>query len=232
MSFKLYSVLTGCALLTLQSALAQPSGQHPILDLAHQKARIEQSYTARYSFEMTYQDNDFQAQAHVNPTRPQGSRLEVMHPAKSEWSNDFKDMLRQLDDDPYEEFWCTDFLALVGPDAHPVMQDGNAVIFAFTPQAGPDDDADDRKFLAEMIAHITIDNTTGAIHKFEMRNRRPFKPIFIAKIKSFQMQVQCQAAPDGRFYVADLRTNLSAKIALKKVEEHEQRTIFNLTLPR
>mgnify|MGYP000518896110 FL=1 len=156
----------------------------------------------------------------------------MIQPARANWDDDFREMLTEFDAAPYDEFWCTDFLALLGPDAKPVEQNGNAVVFAFSPQPGPDDDADDRKFLSEMIAHLTIDQSTGAVQKFEMRNRRPFKPIFIAKIKSFRMEAQCKTTPDGRAYVADLSTDLSAKIALKKVEEHEERSIFNLTQTR
>lgn len=232
MSFKLYSLLMVCALMPIQAAFAQLMSHHVALDLAHQKARIEQSYTAQYAFEMTYRGNDFQARAFVNPALPQGSRLDVMYPTRSGWSDDFEGMLKQFDAAPYEEFWCTDFLALVGADVHSVTEVENMTVFAFTPQSGLGDDATDRKLLAEMISHLTIDRTSGAILKFEMRNRRPFKPVFIAKIKSFRIEAECQAAPDGRYYVADLRTDLSAKIALKKVEEHEQRKIFNLTLAR
>lgn len=205
---------------------------HPTLQLAQQKAMTEQFFAAQYAFEMTYRDEDVQARAFVNPSRPEGQRLDVIQPARSEWDDDIRDMLTEFDAAPYDEFWCTDFLALLGSDPHPVDQDGNSIVFAFSPQPGPKDDADDRKFLAEMIAHLTIDQRTGAIQKFEMRNRRPFKPIFIAKIKSFRMEAQCQAAPDGRLYVADLSTDLTAKIALKKVKEREERSIFNLTQGR
>ncbi|WP_418152507.1 hypothetical protein AB8615_00685 [Litorimonas sp. RW-G-Af-16] len=156
----------------------------------------------------------------------------MFEPAQSDWDNDFRDRLTEFDAAPYDEFWCADFLAMVGRDAQAVAQHGTALVFAFSPQPGPNDDADDRKFLAEMIAHLTIDQSTGAIQKFEMRNRRPFKPILIAKVKSFHMEAHCQVAPNGRPYVANLSTELSAKIALKKVEDHEERRIFNLTEAR
>lgn len=235
MFLRFKTILAGCALLSAQLAFAQstaPNPLHPALERADRKARIEKMYPTQFAFEMTYRDNDVHAHAFFDPGKDSGARLDVLRPTPSEWSNDFKEMLREFDANPYEEFWCTDFLELVGPDVHPVMQDGNHITFAFTPHPGPDDDSDDRKFLSEMIAHLTVDQTSGAIQKFEMRNRRPFKPMFIAKIKSFQMQAQCKIAPDGRYYVSDLTTDLSAKIALKKVEEHEQRRIYNLTSPR
>lgn len=235
MSYKIFALILGTALLSGNPVFAQSASQqkmHPVLELAKRKARTEQTYSTQYAFEMTYSDEDLEAHAFVNPTWPEGMRLDVVKPGSSDWDNDFRQMLTEIDAAPYEEFWCTDFLKLVGTDVKLVVEDSNTVTFAFTPQPGPDDDADDRKFLAEMIAHLTIGLSDGAIKKFEMRNRRPFRPIFIAKIKSFRMEAKCEMAPDGRFYVADLSTDLSAKIALKKTEEHERRSIFNLTRPR
>ena len=240
MKIRLQTALISALYLAAPSVFAQsspnlPFGQpqtHPVMQLAQQKAMTERSYPTQFAFEMTYRDENVQARALVNPAQPPGQRLDVIQPARANWDDDFREMLTEFDAAPYDEFWCTDFLALLGPDAKPVEQNGNAVVFAFSPQPGPDDDADDRKFLSEMIAHLTIDQSTGAVQKFEMRNRRPFKPIFIAKIKSFRMEAQCKTTPDGRAYVADLSTDLSAKIALKKVEEHEERSIFNLTQTR
>jgi len=227
----LFSAPAVIAQTSTTSSFGQPQA-HPVMQLAQQKAISEQPLSSRYAFEMTYRDEDVEARAFVNPARPLGQRLSVVHPAQSDWNDEFRDMLTEFDAAPYDEFWCTDFLALLGSDTHPVAQSGNSITFAFSPQPGPDDDKEDRKFLAEMIAHLTIDQKTGAVQKFEMRNRRPFKPIFIAKIKSFRMEALCQSAPDGRSYVANLSTSLSAKIALKKVEEHEERSIFNLTHAR
>ena len=233
MSMTLKTMLIGAVLLIAQTALAQSVIQqytHPAMVRAQQKAFVEHAYLTDYAFEIRYQDEEISAHAYVNPMRPKGKRIDVFQPARSEWNDDFRNKLSDFDTNPYEEFWCADFLALVGPDIHPVAQDGNSVIFAFSPQANPNDGADDRKFLSGMIAHLTINQTTGAIEKFEMRNRRPFKPIFIAKIKSFRMEAHCQPAPDGRDYVSSITTDLSAKIALKKVVEHEERQVFNLTL--
>lgn len=231
---KKLSILATAVLMTSPvSSLAQsaPSQtiqtQHPLL------GRVLQSpqHGPEYAFHMNYKDNNVSAQAFVDPSKPQGQRLNVTTPPRSEWSNDFREMLFEFDASPLDEFWCTDFLKLIGPDIRPVLETDNKVVFGFSPQPGPDDDADDRKFLSKMIAHLTIDRQHGMITKFEMRNRKPFKPIFIAKIKSFRMEAQCQASPDGRPYIAKLETSIIGKIALKKINEHETRIISNLVLP-
>lgn len=206
--------------------LAAPA-QHTALDKAFQSSQVG----PQYAFHMTYKDNEVDVEAYVNPSRKIGERVDVIRPTRDNWNDNFKSMVKAFDAKPLDEFWCADFLTLVGTDAHPVLEVGNATVFAFTPQAAPHDDASDHMFLSEMIAHLTIDRETGFIQKFEMRNRKPFKPMFIAKIKSFRMEALCQASPDGRPYIAQLTTDLSGKIALKKIEEHEYRVISNLSFP-
>lgn len=214
----------------LAAVLAQPVCAQTAYPLLNRVINTPQA-GPNYAFEMKYEDSDVRAHAFVNPERAKGERIDVIVPEPHDWNSDFKEMLAEFDTAPMKGFWCSDFLTLIGPDVRPVIEKKGVTVFAFTPQPRPDDDADDRKFLSHMIAHLTINQVTSQIQKFEMRNRRPFKPIFIAKIKSFHMEAICEVSPDGRPYVADLRTNLKGKIALKKIEEHEKRQVFNLAPP-
>ncbi len=211
--------------------LAQPFNafaQHPALD----KARETSQSGPVYNFEMTYKDEDIDTHVRVSPTAPIGQRVEVLRPVWSEWSKEFKSTVAEFDADPLDEFWCSDFLTIVGPDASPVREVGTSTLFAFSPQPRPEDDKDDRKFLKEMVAFITVDRETGFVQNFEMRNRKPFKPFFAAKIQSFRMKVNCEASPDGRTYIARMNTDISGRIAFKKFEEQEHRTLFNVSSPQ
>lgn len=181
-----------------------------------------------YAFDIDYRDNDIQASAAVDPTRPLGQRLSVYSPHPSKWNSELREAIDTVDQNPLEDFWCSDFLNRVGRDVRAVQETDQHVVFAFSPQPGPDDDAEDRRFLAEMIAHLTIDKRTGRIQTFQVRNRRPFKPMMIAKVESYTLDAHCQVSPDGRPYVANLETHLIGKVALRRVHETEVRHISNL----
>lgn len=207
--------------------LSQPipaHAQHSLLD----KAKDARQSGPVYAFDMAYSDNKINAVARVNPSKPIGERVEVLNLEADDLDKDIRAMISAFDAAPLDEFWCADFLSLVGADAQVLSETNNATVLAFSPEPGPDDDADDRKFLAAMTAQITIDPRTAFVSAFEMRNRKPFKPAFIAKIKSFEMNVTRAPSPDGRTYLADYQVDVSGSVALRRFKEFERRVISNL----
>lgn len=210
-------------LCVIQPAFAQLS----LLDRAQQLDTND----APVLFDLRWSTDDIEAIASVDPTQPIGKRVIVWSPPASTWGKDIKSAVENLEAAPMEEFWCSDFLALVGPDAKLVSETDNEAVYAFSPQPTPEDDKIDRRFLSEMLAQLTIDKRSAQIQKFEMHNRRAFRPVFIAKVESFLLEAKCQPGPDGRHYIAHFETNLVAKIALKKVRERERREISGLRSP-
>ena len=203
-------------------ALAEP----PLL----QKARELPQEISVYSFDVAFTDNDIQMRGFVDPSRGEGKRVTVYEPATAGWNNKLRETIEAFDSNPLEDFWCRDFLRYVSGDAREVRETDRDVVIAFSPQPSGAVDAEKRRFFAQMIAQLTIDKGNGQVRLFELQNRKPFKPIMIAKIESYQLTARCEASPDGRTFAATIETSLIGKVALRKIHESEVRTISNLKL--
>lgn len=201
--------------------------QHSLLERAIARG---QSNTI-YKFTVKWRTENMQASFSVNPSEPEGRRVTLHSPPSSDRSSDVTKEMREFESAPMEEFWCSDFLSLVGPDVELISENDRDEVLAFTPRPSPDDDQGDRRFLSQMTARLTLEKATANVRGFEMWNRRTFKPVLIAKVTTFRLSARCAQSPDKRAFVAELESKIEGSIAFKRFKEHELRYITNLELP-
>lgn len=186
-----------------------------------------------YRFDIMYQKDEHQGYFQVDSSQPEGQRVSVKNSATQTLAIVIKELIDTLEKEPLEELWCTDFLRLIGDDLTLQQATEHEQTYSFTPQPGEYDDEDDKKFLSNMFAQITIEKNTGKILRFQMRNTQPFNPVFFAKIERVHLLADCKALRNEngstQMYVAKFRTSIVGKLAFKHFEENELRLVTQLT---
>ncbi|MEO1568090.1 MAG: hypothetical protein AAFR94_02560 [Pseudomonadota bacterium] len=181
-----------------------------------------------YAYEMVYETADIQAEGVVDATRPEGERIIVTAPAKSDWPEGFADGLEDLDRDADGDIWCNSLGVHVPSTVSLVEETPDRAIYSFTPNPEADADDTDKKVFRNLEATIEVDKANPAILAFSMRAPKSFKPAMVARINTFDMTVSCARAPDGRTYVSDLRVDISGSALGQAFNESTRRTILRL----
>ncbi|MEO0549620.1 MAG: hypothetical protein AAFZ91_06850 [Pseudomonadota bacterium] len=205
-------------------AFALPASADPVLA----KMKAFSSDGPLYAYEMTYADTEMTATGEIDPSRPEGERIQITSPDEDAWSDDFEESLKQMEADTDGDIWCTSFAERVPDSAELVSSDAAKATYSFAPV--PEDDADSRekKMMKRIDGTITVDKTDGAVLGFNMRLPKPYKPAIVAKINVFEMTATCARAPDGRTYVEAFSMNISGSAMSQSFEESVTRTITKL----
>ena len=157
-----------------------------------------------YSYTVLYEAEDIDAVAHVHPTNNIGERVIVSRPGREQWSKDFKSQIAELEAEPEGILWCSSFATNIPRhDAQLVSETELTVTYQFEPVPDPGE-ADDAKLMKHLVGEVIIDKMRPAILHFKMHAPKSFKPMFLAKIKVFEMNASCERSPDGRTYLSEL----------------------------
>lgn len=183
-----------------------------------------------YRFNMRFTKDDVQAEFFVDTSAVNTERVKMKSAHEKKQKEEIKDKISELQEAPLSEIWCTDFLQFVGADIALVTSRLGEITYSFSPTPSEKDDEDDRAFLSNMIAYITIDDTTGALLRFEMRNKQAFKPMLLAKITHFEMLAVCRPYLDGLFYVAEFKTEIAGSFAFSSFKESEKWLVSNFEM--
>jgi len=184
-----------------------------------------------YSYEMSYSDADLTATGLIDPSQPEGQRIEIYSPSESEWSNDFRDGIAEMDAETEGDIWCADFAEMVPGNVKAVSEDDASVTYAFTPNPEADADKTEKKMMKQLNGSVTLAKEDGAILAFNMILPKPYKPAMVAKINRFEMAATCDRAPDGRTYVEQFNFDISGSAMMQNFEESVSRTITKLLDP-
>lgn len=184
-----------------------------------------------YSYEMTYSDADVTANGRIDPSQPEGQRIEIYTPDESEWSKDFRDGIKDMESETDGDIWCADFAELVPADAETASEDEASVTYAFTPVPESDADKTEKKMMKQLNGSITVAKTDGAVLAFNMVLPKPYKPAMVAKINRFEMAASCDRAPDGRTYIEQFNFDISGSAMMQSFDETVSRTITQLLDP-
>ena len=181
-----------------------------------------------YAYDVEYKIGDYVATARVDPSQPEGQRVNVLSPPESKWDDELRQAVAEMEADSDGDIWCDDVAENVPLDAQFVSETATTATYTFTPI--PDTDApEDVKFFKHLQGEITIDTINPGIIELKMWAPKPFRPVMIAKIKSFNLLVSCAPTPDGRRYVERIETHVTGSAALQKFQEHEIVAISNLS---
>lgn len=182
-----------------------------------------------YMFDVIIQNSDTDAMLRVDPSRPEGERLTVISPPEKDWTDDFRKLVDKMDADTDGDIWCQGFGENIPADAALVAETPTTATYTFRPQKGakPDDLDDVYKYLT---GKVIVAKDDPAILSVEMVSERPFRPLPVAKIRTFKLNFDCSRAPDGRTHIARINVDINGSAMMKDFSESERQTITNLKL--
>lgn len=206
----------------IQMASAEPA--RPYLSLALKPS----SDGAIYKYDLEYSNLDERLVARIDPSKRQGERVTLLSSPQDVMSDDFVETLTDLENNPIDEFWCSDLSEIVPLDAAFIAETEAQVTYKFKPL--PDlEDPDDIKLMKHLEGHITVSKQDPQVLSMSLIAPRPFKPVWIAKIKHFELSMDCDRVPDGRTYMSELRISIVGKAAMQTFHQRERKTLFNIT---
>lgn len=215
---------SACLIVCLPALFGLPAFAGSPLEAALSTAADGPSYT----YDIEYKIGDSVMTARIDPSQPEGQRVNVTSPPEAEWDDELRQSIAEMETDSHGDIWCDDIAENVPLEAQLVSETDVEATYRFTPV--PDRDApEDVKFFNHLNGEVTIDKINPGIIELKMRASKPFRPAMIARIKSFNLLVSCAQAADGRRYAERVETQISGSAALQKFEEHEIVSISKLT---
>lgn len=186
------------------------------------------SQKSHYKYEMALSKDEAHANLIVDSSLQNGTKVILKNGKNEHIDVQIEEQMLNLENEPLNELWCSDFLNYVGDDVKQIATSDDQHTYSFTPKPLDTDDDEDKEFLSNMLGQITIDAISGDLLHFQMTNKAPFRPVFFAKIKHFHLSATCKSFDDKFAYVARFTTNIEGKIAFKRFEENEERIVTNL----
>lgn len=186
------------------------------------------SETAPIQFEMDFKNIELEGRMRIDTSKEIGDRLELLSPNETSLSNDAQKKLEQLKKDTEGDIWCNDFAEDVPADATVLRETAESVTYGFQP--APSDDDDMAKVAEYLTGEITVRKEDPVVLGFSLRAPEPFKPVAVAKIKTFSMAVSCVPAPNGETHIQEMNFNINGSAMMRAFEEKEHRFVHNVTI--
>ncbi len=211
----------------LAAGLTLPAAADPVLDMMRNLSKDGPVY----AYEMTYSEADIVAAGTIDPSQPEGERIQVTSPAESEWTEDFREGLDEMEAETDGDIWCADFAEMVPNKVSALDESETTVTYAFTPQPEADADGMEKKMMKKLNGTVTLDKSDGSVLAFNMKLPKPYKPAIVAKIENFEMDATCARAPDGRTFVESFDFKIAGSAMMQKFDEAVSRKITKLLQP-
>jgi len=211
----------------LAAGLTLPAAADPVLDMMRNLSKDGPVY----AYEMTYSEADIIAAGTIDPSQPEGERIQVTSPAESEWTEDFREGLDEMEAETDGDIWCADFAEMVPNKVSALDESETTVTYAFTPQPEADADGMEKKMMKKLNGTVTLDKSDGSVLAFNMKLPKPYKPAIVAKIENFEMDATCARAPDGRTFVESFDFKIAGSAMMQKFDEAVSRKITKLLQP-
>ncbi len=209
------------------ASLSLPAGADPVIDMMRNLSKDGPVY----AYEMIYSEADMVAIGKIDPSQPEGQRIQVTRPAEPEWTDEFRDGLAEMEAETDGDIWCADFADMVPDKVRALQESEDTVTYAFTPQAEADADKMEQKMMKQLKGTVTLDKSDGSVLAFNMKLPKPYKPAIVAKINAFEMAASCARAPDGRTFVERFDFNMAGSAMMQSFDEAVSRRITRLLDP-
>ncbi|MBO6687835.1 MAG: hypothetical protein JJ931_07765 [Henriciella sp.] len=209
------------------AGLVAPASADPVIEMMRSLSKDGPIY----AYEMIYSDAEVSAVGKIDPSQPEGQRILVTSPAESEWSDDFREGLEEMESETDGDIWCTDFAEMVPSEISALEENDTTITYAFTPQPESDADGMEKKMMKKLKAMVTLDKTDGSVLAFNMKLPKPYKPAMVAKINMFEMDATCARAPDGRTFVETFDFKIAGSAMMQSFDETVSRKITRLLDP-
>ncbi len=209
------------------AGLVAPASADPVIEMMRSLSKDGPIY----AYEMIYSDAEVSAVGKIDPSQPEGQRILVTSPAESEWSDDFREGLEEMESETDGDIWCTDFAEMVPNEISALDESDTTITYAFTPQPEADADGMEKKMMKKLKAMVTLDKSDGSVLAFNMKLPKPYKPAMVAKINMFEMDATCARAPDGRTFVETFDFKIAGSAMMQSFDETVSRKITRLLDP-
>ncbi|MCR9269976.1 MAG: hypothetical protein NXH72_08325 [Hyphomonadaceae bacterium] len=212
---------------TIAFGLSSTAASDPLIE----KMRAASNDGPRYAYETSFTLAGEMATGRVDPSQPEGQRIEIFSPDETDWSKQFRQELEKADAETEGDIWCNEFAEMV-PDA-PDLQasDSETSTYVFTPVPEAGADRNEQKMMKQLVGTVVVDKTDGAVLAFQMVLPKPYKPAMVAKINAFEMDVSCARAPDGRTFIERFNFDISGSAMMQSFDESVSRRITKLLDP-
>ena len=208
-----------CLLLGLA---ALPASADTLLERARAASEDGPAYILDMVFDYGSSDR---FQMTVDQSRPEGERVIAMTPDPATLTGDAARRAERLQARPGGGIWCNRFMENIPASARRISEAAGKATYRFTPQPGPDEDGDIARAYRHLEGTAIIDTATGYLQRFTLTAPKPFKPVVVAKVDTFSMDIDCAAAPDGRTHIETMRLDLSGSAMMQAFSQTESRRV-------
>ncbi len=180
-----------------------------------------------YAYTLSYADRKIEAAGRVDPSKPRGERVKLSNAPEEPWSKKFAKAVRRIDKNAEKNLWCSQTAKYIPTDAAIQSETNDTITYSFKPLPDPDDE-DSEKLMKGVVGTVVIAKENPAILEVSLTAPKPFKPMFIAKVETFDTKVKCARAPDGRTYASEWTIHVKGTALMKGLEEKTIRKITAL----
>jgi len=174
-----------------------------------------------------------QAVLRIDPTRPPGSRAQIISASDPE-NEALQNFLKEVEDEDNtlkkqaEGFWCGSNDAASNSDFDPenyivVSENAAQAVLKPTPAAlaelllQSDENAEDngRKMMKKLVkridGNVTLSKPSGEMKGFSVKMTRPMTMMLVAKLKVMDVSQSCTLAPNGHYRIDRFKMNVEGK---------------------
>ena len=189
------------------------------------KAIVEPSNQATYSYKLRVESSGETAgvsfEALIDPSRPLGERIEILSPGFE--SADTVEFLQFMEEHAPASIWCSWVASQIPKNVVVVEESADTLVIRFRPIAGKDATKRERKLFKKLEGQLVIDKNTMTVQSYRLHNRRPIGIImFVAKIRTFLSELECELAPNGYSYQSKQKIRVEVGVL-------GQRTVSTIT---
>ena len=191
-------------------------------DLFAKAVAAKPNQTETFSYETVNVDGEGKELFRYRFDPQKSPRFEIV--SASEEGNEKRraERMKRLEEEG-DDIWCDDMADRVKGDVRTVKETPKAVTYAFTP-TDPDADDMERKMIERTEATVTVDRATQTITDFTYTLLEPFKPVFVARVHSFDLKAKCVPAPNGRPYFKTLTIDVDVSALGKRQQQKNTQT--------
>ena len=149
----------------------------------------------------------------------------VIHEIRDEASE--ADIAESVADDE-DDIWCDGLDERVLGDVELSSETDETATYTFTPTVPDSADDFERQVAERSIGTVVIDKANRQIVSFNYHLPQSFKPVFIARIHSFDMAGTCEVAPSGRRYLSELTMSFDVSAMGQRQSESSIQRVENV----
>ncbi len=132
--------------------------------------------------------------------------------------------------DPDGDIWCDDYRDIVGGDVVLRSETDQTATFAFPANPDSAEDRQERKIMKKVQITVEVDKATKRVLNFHYALTEPVKPMVVAKVKTFEINGQCNADAGERPVVTSVEMKVSGSAMGQSFDQRTLQTHSNVRL--